>query len=114
MCVPSMYVVHRSALKPLGDCNLALVRSHSNLVVKANVEPRYQMFEEEAKDLVDGLQNFTVRASTVCAEADTMTEMSDDSKMEGVTASIAKLIATAESHKIGALKAVSRFEAMCG
>ena len=100
-------------MKPLGDCNMALVKAHSKLVVKALGEPRYKMFEEEAKNFVDSLQSFLVRVSTLCAEADIMTEVNDDQKLEELAATIVTQTACAENHRLGANKAVCRFNAMC-
>ena len=110
VCVRS---IHRSAIKPLGDCNLALVKAHAHMVVKANAAPAYKIFQGEAKTLVDSLQAFLVRANTLCAEADTMTDMCDDKNMEALAETIAKQTTCADSHKIGATKAVARFSAMC-
>ena len=100
-------------MKPLGDCSMALVKAHSKLVVKATGEPRYKIFEEEAKNLVDNLQSFLTRASTLCAEADIMTEVNDDQRLEELAVTIVQQTACAESHKIGATKSVGRFNAMC-
>ena len=100
-------------MKPLGDCNMALVKAHCKLVVKATGEPRYKIFEEEAKNCVDKLQSFLARVSTLCAEADMMTEVNDDQKLEELAETIVKQTTCAESHRLGANKAVCRFNAMC-
>ncbi len=104
----------RSAAKQLQQYPQALQMLRAKMKVKGEKEGVYKKYEEELKQMTEGLDSFLLQCSICIAEAEaTPQDDPDDMICKKKIVSLKALCGCTEHHLGGAKAAKSRFSAMC-